>query len=101
VKLRAGQTLHSVVDPTAVIVVKAPDAEATITCGGVEMTETKPDASPAAPAQDADAGAQLGKRYVDETIGLEVLCTKAGSAALAVDGVALSRKDAKPLPASD
>lgn len=57
------------------------------------------------PAATADpeqlGGSQLGKRYADEELGVELLCTKAGQGTLAVNGVALPLKNAKPLPASD
>jgi hypothetical protein len=53
------------------------------------------------PHADAREGALLGKRYVEDALGLEVLCTKAGEGTLAVDGTALPIKDAKPLPSSD
>jgi hypothetical protein len=43
----------------------------------------------------------LGKRYVHEAAGLEVLCTKAGDGSLTVAGELLPQKDAKPLPSSD
>lgn len=46
-------------------------------------------------------GAVLGKRYADDDVGLEVLCTRAGDGALTVDGAPLLLKRAKPLPASD
>ena len=98
--LKVGQALHSVVDATSVIVVKAPETELTITCGGREMAtgrpETLQDALPG--AQD---GTQIGKRYADDELGVELLCTKAGTGTLAVNGAALPLKDAKPLPASD
>jgi len=44
---------------------------------------------------------QPGKRYVNETLGLELLCTKGGEGVLAVDGAPLAIKTSKPLPASD
>jgi len=44
---------------------------------------------------------ELGKRYSDESLGLELLCTKAGPGPLAVNGNELTIKDAKPLPSSD
>jgi hypothetical protein len=84
VKLTVGQTLHSATDATTVIVVRAPADEVTITW-----------------ADAGDAGLQLGKRYASEELALEVLCTKAGGAALEVNGAPLPIKDAKPLPASD
>jgi len=37
VKFRAGQQLVSAVDSTAVIVIRAPAGECTLTCGGVAM----------------------------------------------------------------
>jgi hypothetical protein len=101
VKLKVGQTLHSVVDATTVIVVKASDQDLTLTCGGAEMSDAKVEAPTGTPAADAQAGTQLGKRYTDDALGLEVLCTKAGTGTLAANGTPLPLKDAKPLPASD
>ena len=46
-------------------------------------------------------GPQLGKRYADEELGLELLCTRAGAGALTADGAVLGLKGAKPLPSSD
>jgi hypothetical protein len=101
VKFRAGQQLVSAVDSTAVIVIKAPAEECTLTCGGVAMAA--PDE--AAKAAEADpslmGGTQIGKRYVDEADTIQVLCTKAGSGTLALDGKPLVIQAAKPLPASD
>ncbi len=55
----------------------------------------------ATPAASGDGGTLLGKRYVDEQTGLEVLCTKPGTGSLAADGRPLTIKAPKPLPASD
>jgi UDP-N-acetylglucosamine enolpyruvyl transferase len=101
VQLRAGQQLVSAVDSTAVIVIRAPAAECTLTCGGVVMT------APGQPAQGGEAdlslmgGTQIGKRYVDQADTIQVLCTKAGDGTLALDGSPLVIQAAKPLPASD
>jgi hypothetical protein len=48
-------------------------------------------------------GTQIGlsKRYSEESLGLELLCTKAGAGPLAVNGQQLTIKNAKPLPSSD
>ena len=43
----------------------------------------------------------IGKRYVHEVSGLEVLGAKPGVGSLAFDGIALVLKDAQPLPALD
>jgi hypothetical protein len=44
---------------------------------------------------------QLRKRYVDQTFGVEVLCTRAGIGPLSVSGEPMVMKDAAPLPSSD
>ena len=46
-------------------------------------------------------GTRIGKRYVDADGKTELLCVKAGQGSLAIAGVALQTKDAKPLPSSD
>lgn len=97
-----GQTLTSAVDATTVVVVRWPDAELDLTCGGVAMLEAKdPAAGSGSPAPDQSAGSQLGKRYVDAAGAVELLCTKAGTGTLAVNGEPLTIKSAQPLPASD
>ena len=98
-KLRAGQSLHSAVDATTVVVIRAPDDDVTVTCGDAEMLESAPDTPPA--GGGGGDGTQLGKRYVDEAGSIELLCTKPGEGTLAVNGVPVGLKEAKPLPASD
>jgi hypothetical protein len=98
-KLRAGQKLHSVVSDAQVVVVKAPDADVEIACGGAAMVEEPPASS--AGGADLGEGPLLGKRYADEELGLELLCSKAGAGELTVDGQPLLVKGAKPLPSSD
>jgi hypothetical protein len=59
-------------------------------------------ASPDAPVDPAhSAGTQVGKRYADDDLGIELLCTRPGVGTLAVNGNPLPLKDSKPLPASD
>ncbi|QJT05269.1 hypothetical protein G9272_37315 [Streptomyces asoensis] len=100
---RVGQMLASTVDPTAVIVVRCPDEELEITCGGAAMVEGTGPGSAATATADPElmGGSLLGKRYAAEDLGVELLCTKPGPGTLAVNGVALPVKSAKPLPASD
>ena len=101
VKFRAGQQLVSAVDSTAVIVIKAPAAECTVTCGGVAMATAGEPLTHADPDPALMGGTQLGKRYVDDADTLQLLCTKAGGGTLALDGNPLQIQAAKPLPASD
>jgi hypothetical protein len=102
-KLRVGQTLSSPVDTTTVIVVRAPSADIELTCAGVPMLNGKSGGTE--PEGTADlaqmGGSQLGKRYADDDLGLELLCTKAGAGTLAANGKAVPLRDAKPLPTSD
>ena len=46
-------------------------------------------------------GTLMGKRFADEDLGLEVLCTKPGAGSLSVGETLLQVKGAKPLPSSD
>ena len=102
-KPRPGQALASTVDSTTVIVVRAPGSEIHLTCAGVEMWDPK--SGGACPAGEADpaqlTGTQMGKRYADERLGLELLCTKGGSSSLSIGDAPLQLKEAKPLPSSD
>jgi len=100
-ELKPGTRLRSQVCSTEVIVVKAPDGDVDLACGGAAMI---PLDAPVAAGSIADAhrgGTLLGKRYADETTGIEVLCTKAGEGALSLGSTPLPVKDAKPLPSSD
>lgn len=96
---RPGDQLASTVCTTRVVVVRAPaDAQPVITCGGSPMV---PAASAPSAATGADVATRIGKRYVDATEQFELLCTNSGAGELSCDGVAMTVKAAKPLPASD
>lgn len=102
-KPRVGQTLASTIDTTTVIVVRWPDQDLEVTCGSAVMVDLRgPEAGATGTADpDQSGGTQLGKRYADDALGVELLCTKAGQGTLALNGTALPIKGAKPLPASD
>jgi hypothetical protein len=55
----------------------------------------------AAVAAGHNSGTQLGKRYVSEVVGLEVLCTKPGDGSLSLGDEPLEMQGARPLPPSD
>jgi hypothetical protein len=101
-KLRPGQKLHSAVCDAQVVVVRAPSDDVELGCGGAPLLDDGQDASGGA-ALDATLGdaALLGKRYADEELGLELLCTRGGAGALTLNGQVLPLKGAKPLPSSD
>lgn len=100
-ELKAGVRLRSAVGETEVIVVRAPNEAVTLTAGGEAMIGTDEQSPGAAIHSGHEGTVQLGKRYVDDASGIEVLCTKPGEGALAVDGRLLTLKTAKPLPSSD
>src|ERR1700751_1693478 len=104
-RLRVGQRLVSATDTTAVIVIKASADDVVLTCGGVamaaELESAGGDDPNLAPGEGTDHGTQLGKRYECANGAVELLCTKAGTASLAVDDVLMIMKAVKALPASD
>ena len=100
-ELKAGSRLKSAVCTTEVIVVKAPGGDIEVTCGGTAMVAPEAEVSGGSPAADASEGTQMGKRYVTDDEGLELLCTKPGDGSLGVGSTLLSLKEAKTLPASD
>jgi hypothetical protein len=83
------------------MIIACADTSVTISCGGAVMLDTS--ATKTGGTLDAAhaAGTLLGKRYVNNTGKIELLCVKAGKGSLAVNGEALVLKDAKPLPSSD
>jgi len=100
--LKAGSRLKSVVCNSELMLIVAPSRDVTLTCGGAPVIELGGDA-PADATIDPEQkqGTLMGKRYTNEAGDIEILCTKPGEGGLAVDGVALEVKGAKPLPSSD
>lgn len=96
--MKPGTKLKSAACDTEVMVIRS--GEGAIQCGGTAMAETKPE-TVGTPDPNFANGTLMGKRYVDTAGTFELLCVKPGKGSLCVDGVALTIKDAKPLPASD
>ena len=96
--MKPGTRLKSAACDTEVMVIRT--ADGVIACGGVAMGEAKP-AEPAELNAELSGGTLMGKRYVGADGRFELLCVKPGKGTLSVDGVAMTTKDAKPLPASD
>lgn len=100
-QLKAGQRLASTVCDAEVVVVKAPEVDVEIGCGGAPMVEVGQSGEGGTLDESLGDAVLLGKRYADEEIGLELLCSKAGAGALTLGGAVLGLKGAKPLPSSD
>ena len=100
--VKAGTRLKSAVCDAEIMVTRAGSAAVELTCGGRDMLAMGEPRDPAAvPAADQAAGCLIGKRYVDGGEKFEFLCTKGGKGSLALDGAALTVKQAKALPSSD
>jgi hypothetical protein len=102
VELKPGAKLQSAVCGAQFIVVRAPSREAELTCGGAPLLAADAERPAGLTIDPAlSGGSLLGKRYADEELGLELLCTSAGDGSLTCNGAPLALKGAKPLPASD
>ena len=101
-ELKPGSRWKSAVCDTEVALVKPAPGAHTLECGGHEMVSIKAD-KPAGLtiSPNLASGTLLGKRYVETTSAIEVLCTKAGAGTLSIDGNPMEIKDAKALPSSD
>ncbi|MBN9112193.1 MAG: hypothetical protein J0I34_25830 [Pseudonocardia sp.] len=98
-QLRPGTRLQSVRCTTQVIVVRSPQDDVDVRCGGAPMTAAGATATGAPDAAFA-GGSVLGKRYTDGE-GLELLVTKGGEGSLSVGDTPLVVQEAKRLPSSD
>ena len=101
IQLKAGARLRSATDACEVVVVRAPAEPVDLRCGGHTFLPADAEPGNGSIVAGFDGGTQLGKRYSDDELGLELLCTKAGEGSLSVGETILAVKGAKPLPASD
>jgi hypothetical protein len=101
-ELRPGLRLESATCDTQVVVVRVPTdtTDVDVRCGGEPMRELGAGGDPLPITGEGEA-TLLGKRYADEDLGLELLCTQGGAGALSVGATPLLVKGAKPLPSSD
>ncbi|MGB8363885.1 MAG: hypothetical protein ACLQUZ_00655 [Rhizomicrobium sp.] len=97
--MKPGSRLKSAVCDTEVMVIRG-GGDIVVECGGSPMADERPAERGALDAGFAQ-GTQMGKRYVDAAGTVELLCVKPGKGSLAIAGIALQPKDAKPLPSSD
>ncbi len=100
--IKAGSRLFSAVCSTEVIAIRVPAGDIELTIGGAPPVLSAAERTDGASvASGHDGGAAMGKRYVDASDTLELLCTKPGDGVPALDGTLLELKAAKALPASD
>jgi hypothetical protein len=99
-RMRPGTRLQSVRCSTQVIVVRGPQGDVDLRCGGAPMTDGAGAAAAGVPDPAFASGSVLGKRYTDGE-GLELLVTKGGNGSLSVGETPLVVQEAKRLPSSD
>ncbi|MGQ0433665.1 MAG: hypothetical protein ACT452_14795 [Microthrixaceae bacterium] len=101
-QLRPGLRLESATCDTQVVVVKTPKDvdDVDVRCGGEPLREIDSGGDRLAISLEGEP-TLLGKRYADDELGLELLCTQGGDGALSIGDTPLLVKGAKPLPSSD
>lgn len=97
--MKVGARVKSQVCDGEFVVVKAGTDVEQLACGGHPVVTERGDVLEVVAGHDG--GAAIGKRYVDEARGVEVLCTKNATGALSVAGDLMSLREAKKLPSSD
>jgi hypothetical protein len=98
VALKVGSRIRAATSACELIVIKGSDSAGTLKCAGGQM---EPLAGVGTGPATGEPVVELGKRYVDEEAGIELLCTKAGLGPLTFAGRQLELKSARLLPASD
>ncbi|WP_216893647.1 hypothetical protein [Nocardia alni] len=100
--LMPGVRIFSAVDTTEFVVVRAPAEPIELIIGGAPAA-LSPAARPwtAKVSAPANSGTALGRRYVNLTETIELLCAKSGFGMPVIAGEVLRIKQAAPLFASD
>jgi hypothetical protein len=101
VEVKPGIRFGSTTCETQVLVVRGGRAEIDLRCGGAPMVPVADAAVAGRPVAPFDQGTLIGKRYGDDDVGVELLCTKAGEGSVSIGDKILVVRGAKPLPASD
>jgi hypothetical protein len=102
VELKPGSRLESATCDAQVVVVKAPKegGDVDLRCGGEPMRAMGAGGDRLPRSGDGES-TLMGKRYADDDLGIELLCTKPGEGSLSIGDQPLPIKGAKPLPSSD
>ena len=100
--LKVGSKLKSAVCETQIMVIRTIPEALDLRCGGTAMLPAA-DPAPAGAALDQAfaEGTLIGKRYIDATDRVELLCTKGGKGSLSLGNEKLLVKQPKALPSSD
>ena len=100
--LKVGSKFKSAVCETQIMVIRTIPEPADLRCGGAPMVLAADPAPDGAVLDQAFAeGTLIGKRYIDATDRIELLCTKGGKGSLSLGNEKLQVKQPKALPSSD
>jgi hypothetical protein len=95
--LKPGTRIKSAVCEAEFMIIKAGDSDE-LTCGGVALDESSDRIEG---TSDRMNGCVIGKRYINASESIEVLCVKTGEGSLYCNDEELMTKDTKKLPSSD
>ena len=102
ITLKPGTRLFGAACETQLIVVRATADPIDLRIGGHPVLTSAADRTGGLSlVAGHDAPTLMGKRYVDASGSVELLCTKPGAGSIAVGDSLCELKDAKPLPSSD
>jgi hypothetical protein len=76
---------------TTVVVMQTPAAAVTLTCCDQVLRAVRPAPCSAHQPGSGGQGTLAGSRYIDESSGLIVRCTRGGRGAVSCDGTAMTR----------
>ncbi len=99
--LKPGSRWKSQVCTAEAVLVRPPKGDGVPQCGGIDMVPMDGEVTASTALAGFDGGCLVGKRYRGEALGMEMLCTKAGTGSLGFGGEALELVEAKKLPSSD
>jgi hypothetical protein len=100
-QLKVGTKYRSAVCDTQVMVIRTVAEPLDLRCGGAPMAGPGEEPTPSAADPAFADGTLIGKRYIDETDRLELLCTKGGKGTLSLGEAKFLVKQPKALPSSD
>ena len=95
--LKPGTRLKSAVCEAEFMIIKAADSDE-LTCGGIALDESSDRVEGVSDKMD---GCVIGKRYINASESIEVLCVKTGEGSLYCNDEELMTKDTKKLTSSD
>lgn len=100
--LKLGSKLKSAVCDAQIMVIRTVPEPLDLRCGGAPMLDANAPAAEGATLDPAAAeGTLIGKRYIDATDRIELLCVKGGKGSLTLGSEKLQVKQPKALPSSD